>query len=329
MINVSTLQVNISDTFGNRQVELVAMISIFTVAFVIGTFLSLILTVTIAFRPRLHTGSGILIAHHQFLHVLQTGISNPLYMFTGWIVWLGLSVSGMNCFVMHFFCKLFTFTEMWASLMLAVNRFVALIFPHHYNAISSNKAITVLMLIPWLIGLALTVPGLYGIGTLFGNRQVDCGYITVTSHAVATLVIVMGVYLPLAIQGLLYAVVLIVHYRQTKIHEVSTVQKKRFLLFRLLFGSYLWYVVCYAPQPIALYGFPQFWFEDKLRAGWFQLLQEVGYAGSPVFLLLMNKDIMHDTKEGCSRLCHARSNSSVMPSKMMVSSNMALSRRKS
>ncbi|XP_055350330.1 olfactory receptor 1496-like [Paramacrobiotus metropolitanus] len=163
--------------------------------------------------PQLRTGSGILVAHQQFSHTLQTGITNPFYMATGWIVWLGLSIRGVNCTVMYFFCRVFTYTEIYASLFLAVNRCIALIFPHRYILISPKRAVILQMLLPWEVALLLSlgwvVPGFFGIGSIFGNRKTDCGHIGVPSALITDTVASLGLCIPLIIEGLCYVTVLI------------------------------------------------------------------------------------------------------------------------
>ncbi|XP_055350324.1 uncharacterized protein LOC129596943 [Paramacrobiotus metropolitanus] len=302
-MNISIIQGNLSQSFPNRRTELIALVSVFTFAGATGVLLSTSLFLTIIMRPNLRTGSGILIAHQQLLNVLQTGIGNPFYIVVGWVVWLGgVSITGINCTAMHFFCQLFICVETWSSVFLAVNRFVAIIYPHQYRLISSNAAVAGFITASWCISAAIEIPALLGIGSYFGFRQFDCGYIRVTDHNMVVMHGVVGIWFPLAVQALLYAAIVINHRQKEEESRITMVQKKRFKLFRLLFGSYLWYVACYIPFMVTIYGFPRFWFADKLRAGWFMVLQEIGYAGSPVFLLLMNKDVMKNAKEGVGLL---------------------------
>ncbi|XP_055350325.1 5-hydroxytryptamine receptor 7-like [Paramacrobiotus metropolitanus] len=282
-MNISAIQANLSQSFRSRRPELVTLVSVFTVAGVTGVVLSSSLVLTIVTRPKLRTGSGILIAHQQLLHVLQTGVSNPFYIVVGWAVWLGgVSITGIDCTIAHFFCQVFICVETWSSVFLAVNRFVALIYPHQYRHISSNAAVAGFIVAAWCISAAIEIPALLGIGSYFGMRQFDCGYIRVTDHNIVAMHGVVGIYFPLGLQAFLYAAILINHRQKDQGGRVTRVQKKRFELFRLLFSSYLWYVACYLPFMVTIYGLPRFFFADKLRAGWFLTMQEIGYAGSPV-----------------------------------------------
>ncbi|XP_055350322.1 neuropeptide S receptor-like, partial [Paramacrobiotus metropolitanus] len=240
-MNISDIQGNLSHKFSSRQNELFALLSVFTVASIIGVMLSATLFFTIILRSQLRTGSGILIAHHQLLHVLQTGISNPFYIVTGWAVWMGVSIAGIDCTVMYFVCQVIICTETWSSLFLAVNRFIALIYPHQYSHIASNKAVGYFIISAWCISAAINLPGLLGIGSLFGFREVDCGFVRVTNLHLLNAVATLGVYLPLALQGVAYGIILANHCRKDEETRAAVSHKKRFILFRLLLGSYLWY----------------------------------------------------------------------------------------
>ncbi|XP_055350320.1 alpha-1A adrenergic receptor-like [Paramacrobiotus metropolitanus] len=292
-MNISS---NLSQTVTNRQSELVALVSVYGCAAVTGAVLSTTLFLTIILRPQLRTGSGILLAHHQLLHMLQTGIVSPFYIVTGWGVFLGASIDGINCTAMFFVCQIVICSEIWSSLFLAVNRLIALIFPHYYSRISSTAAIAGFIITAWVISVAVNLPGVFGIGSYFAKREVDCGYTRVTNQHIFNAVGILGKYLPLALQAVVYGVILFHHFRAQ--NGLQAAAKKRFNLFRLLLCSYAWYMACYAPYLMTYYGFRRYWFADEVRMGWFMAVQEIGYAGSPVFLLLMNKDIVKIAKEG-------------------------------
>ncbi|XP_055350321.1 uncharacterized protein LOC129596940 [Paramacrobiotus metropolitanus] len=270
-MNISSITGNLSATIPFRRRELIAIISLNGIAAITGTVLSMTLFLTILLRPQLRTGSGILIAHHQLLHMLHTGYACPFYIVSAWAVWLGVSIAGLNCTVLYCLTQLIVCSETWNSLFLAFNRFIALIYPHQYRHISSNAAIAGFIVAAWSISLAMNVPGVFGIGGYFGKRQVDCGFIRVTNDHLYNAVGIISKHLPIALQAVLYGIILFHHYRA--------------------------------------------------RNG----VQEIGYAGSPVFLLLMNKDAVNAAKEGIRRVfCRAKSGS-VSPNSV-VSSKLPSSR---
>ncbi|XP_055348301.1 uncharacterized protein LOC129595341 [Paramacrobiotus metropolitanus] len=334
MINVTTVQGNLSQTFDRRRNELITLISTFSLISVTGVVLSLTLFFTLILRSHLRTRSGVLLAHQQLLHALEIGVSNPLYIITGWAVWLGVPITTFNCTTMYFFGQWFICAESWASLFLAFNRFVALIFPHQYGRVTSNLATMVFLVSAWGIGLAVNLPGLWGIGGVFGKRdfggRYDCGRISITSQEISNAVATLGGYLPLALQGIIYLAV-IVGYQIEGRRQGNSLQRKRMHLFRLLFASYLWYLLWYLPVLVVAYGFPYYWYSDKIRAGWFIVLQQIGYVGSPVFLLLMNRDIVSNTKNGIRRIFCRTTFRSVQPSsgELPASSKFGLHRLRS
>ncbi|XP_055328763.1 alpha-1A adrenergic receptor-like [Paramacrobiotus metropolitanus] len=181
-MNISTITGNLSVTMQFRHPELIALITVNASAAVIGTILSLTLFLTMILRPQLRTGSGILIAHHQLLHVLLNSVVSPFYIVTAWGVWLGGSISGLDCNALFCACQLIVCCETWSSLFLAVNRFVALTYPHQYSHISSNTAVTGFIMAAWAISMAINLLGAFGVGSIFGRRELGCGVVRVTDQ---------------------------------------------------------------------------------------------------------------------------------------------------
>ncbi|XP_055348030.1 uncharacterized protein LOC129595106 [Paramacrobiotus metropolitanus] len=324
-VNMQILSVdgdNRTNTLPDLRTELLAMVSVFTIIAVIGVVLSATLFFTIILRSQLLTGSGILIAHQQLMHILLSGLSNPFYIVVGWAVWLGLPLTGINCTIVYFVCQVIICGETWTSLFLAVNRFIALLCPHHYRSISSTKAIVGFIIAAWCISVAINIPALLGIGSLFGLKQVDCGFIRITNPRLFDAVGALTVHLPLALQAVLYGIILASHCRKDTETQAVAAYKKRFVLFRLLLFSYIWYVASYLPFLIAVHGFPRFFFGNKVRSGWFLVSQQIGYTGSPVFLLLMNKEFGRTAKHCIARMAWKTSSVSVAPRSTRKPSNL-------
>ncbi|OQV17397.1 hypothetical protein BV898_08501 [Hypsibius exemplaris] len=269
---------------------------------IIGTGLLMLLLLTSFHVKRLHSGSNVLVVHIMLIELIICGIGFPMTLITTYRSLTGFHVQ-INCNISELFFVTTINTEFWASLSLAINRFVALALPHSYQRIISKAVLTVMIFVPWVLGLSLNLPLYFGIGGRFFLQTVP--FETCTTDLVPSgygnAWVALAIFLPIGLIGLIYVVLgmgwiarkfwrrnaLVAPIAPASRRGNIAVNARRALLVRMLVVTYLWHCLCFLPPPILLSSFP--WLVVRyptLVVLW--LLKTVllcGYIVSPVSLL--------------------------------------------
>lgn len=99
-----------------------------------------------------------------------------------------------------------TYTENWASFLVALNRYVAIQLPHHYANWVRKPVLLAMVLVPWTIGVGSTLPVFFGFGADFVWRP-SIGVCLPTPNSNGVYVAVwasFGVFVPAGLMGILY-----------------------------------------------------------------------------------------------------------------------------
>ncbi|OQV17402.1 hypothetical protein BV898_08505 [Hypsibius exemplaris] len=279
---------------------------------IIGTALLLLLLLASFRVKRLRSGSSILVVHLMLIELIICGVTFPIFLITTHTGLTGVHVQ-VNCQVFMYFFLTTIHTEYWASLVLAVNRFFALVLPHHHRKLLSKTGLIIMILIPWIVGLGVTLPLYFGIGGRFILRTSpfeSCAFMSQTSGYGIGLAF-LGAYLPIGLIGLIYAVLgvrwLVGSFskRFVAVQVVAAVgpaaapsqgnvaaKTRRVLLLRMLVVTYLWHCLCFLPPPILISSFPGLVVSHpKLVSLWlFKTMLLCGYVVSPFIFLVLNVD---------------------------------------
>ncbi|OQV19699.1 hypothetical protein BV898_06240 [Hypsibius exemplaris] len=172
-----------------------------------------ILLVAVIRRNRfLRSGSGLVIGHLACLECLASTINLPVHYTTMFTPQFGLKANAVSCAVMQIF-MVTTYTAVdWTLLLLAVNRFVAVVFPHSYNWIASKKVSRIGLVSIWLFAISLNAPFCFDVENRFSATPpwLSCGFAQSRpgEFDFRSLQAALSVFVPLALVGPLYLSVL-------------------------------------------------------------------------------------------------------------------------
>ena len=213
--------------------------------------------------------------------------------------------SPIDCASLMFMHMTTAYTEAWAAMLLAVNRFAATAFPHScFPRLTSRAALLTVILVPWCLGLGANLPVWFGVGgSQFGAAVLPYPMCVLRSKGVYTTMFrpIIGSYLPIGLMGLVYGMLLVWllvtdRGRHRLVHVLTTsgpsgplfgraaVRAARQLtLTKILFWSFVLHAACFFPGVVIVQSFPQLLVRHFIATLWvFQTLIVSGHAFSPV-----------------------------------------------
>ena len=198
----------------------------------------------------------------------------------------------------------------FADASVAVNRLIAVVLPHFYSTWTNPRILTCNILFCWVFAFSLAILPIFKIsGTYHMLPFGACGYLT--SGYAYWVVFVFGIYVPLGLTGISYYSLIfkiscpnIFHLLRNRRNivvadhkeipgtsqrnEKSTANKekeksaeRKVSLIRSLYFSYVTFMVCYIPAPMAN-NFAQTWYFHPLNFLWLRTLTTLGSALTPV-----------------------------------------------
>lgn len=188
---------------------------------------------------------------------------------------------------------------MWHECFIALNRFVALILPNQYKAISRKFAVGVTISLGYLIAFTVNVYPLttrvhvYVSALPFGNCAYNPKHESFQFFPV--LQALFGVYLPMGVVGLCYTVLFSTisarSAQRTQVQPTAAAprarhqllqQKKRLRLARMLFASFVWNALTYLIQPLIQAFFTNFYVIYPSALFYIRSITLLGVAGNAV-----------------------------------------------
>ncbi|XP_055348010.1 uncharacterized protein LOC129595124 [Paramacrobiotus metropolitanus] len=263
-----------------------------------------ILLVAVLIRQSGHfTGSRLLILHQLIIEILMVAIH--------WPIWIATVAEGQQqrgvvrslSFCQHyFFFYIINLTAVHYGLLgMALNRFVAIVFPHHYRTLSSKHMVLILIVFSWAMGFFCDFYVYLGAeGGFFPHPPYGvCNF----NHpgGMYALVTVFRTYLPLSLTGLLYLTlftkITVVWYRQKKViaernqadDPKMRAFKRRALLARVLFVMTVIHCVSFNAVPFVMTVMPWL-FASQLSRQWVRFIFFSGFLSPPLVFFAMNQD---------------------------------------
>ncbi|OQV24159.1 hypothetical protein BV898_02109 [Hypsibius exemplaris] len=290
--------INVSQKYDSHSVT--AWFGAIVSVHLLGSILLALLIAASFHSKELLRGSCILIFHIMLIELLICAITNPLLNVTAYLH-LNRQFAHVNCRALILLNATSQHALNWASLLLAVNRFVAIVHPHQYERWVSKVAVTSMIIIPWLVGLADTLPVYFGIGGDILLGSAGCAFKTNIDEIYGTIWFVIGAYIPIGLMGVIYLTlglrILASNRSRQRINRlipvdavstmarVTAAQKRQLSFAKMLIGSSVWYLICFLPGPIIVSRFPHLYGigNPPIMRLWISgLLALCGYAGCPV-----------------------------------------------
>ncbi|XP_055346100.1 uncharacterized protein LOC129593687 [Paramacrobiotus metropolitanus] len=252
----------------------------------ISAVLSLILVVGLFVWDTFREGTHILIVQ-LLLHEILLLI--PVYLFNTYIYFTQTNRTLLiDCtFIVASRYTLYTVGH-WIHVCLALNRVVAIMFPHYYPLCSNKRSLIGMIVLSWCMGLITLLPflvsdrdGYYGLLSPAGI----CGLASRNTW-IFSILTSLRISVPLLLQALLYSAVMVtLAVRRCRTPLVPLIemrrQRRQSGMSVVLFVSSLWYTLCFLPMPtIAAYA-PEFWMGRDLLFVWICSLLLFGSAGTP------------------------------------------------
>ncbi|OWA55240.1 hypothetical protein BV898_19628 [Hypsibius exemplaris] len=316
---------NLSSSYPEESQSSVTGWFAFTMAVcVFGTVLFLLL-LTAAVTKGLHHGAGFLIIHISCLQLYLCAVSYPLSTID---IYLAL-IPGtreeerltLHCQSFLFIFKCAVHAEMWSSVLLAVNRCVAVALPYRYKEMTTRAMLCSMVGVPWVIALALNVPLLFGVGMeLKRDHPVRYCLAMPNGDSYSAMYLLMERFLPLAVKGVLHFA-LFLHFGIQRVHRNRVVRLlcvplktslpsrmprppqtrnsgshahrggRNMVLAKILGLSFLWKCVCFLPGPISQGIYPNLYSSSKMLQFWMlRTFAVCGYAANPIFFFALSSD---------------------------------------
>ncbi|XP_055335741.1 neuromedin-U receptor 2-like [Paramacrobiotus metropolitanus] len=244
---------------------------------------------------KLKTGSGLLVTHALLTDLSFCLVLNPVINIPIYLTQMRIPMT-YHCILPDFLLPFHIYLGNWTAVALAVNRVIAIVFPHLYPHVSSQRFSVGVLLVVWSIAMSCTVPIFAVPGMLHGQLPSGaCGLLRLQG-VTFTVVGAIGSYLPIILLGIIYIGLFIyarvtkTHYRRNSADRQRTIWQKRLAIAKALFLCFAWYTVCTLP-PSVLAIFYGFWWNKEVRLLLFTRgAQIIGYSASPVFFFAMNAD---------------------------------------
>ncbi|XP_055332329.1 uncharacterized protein LOC129584238 [Paramacrobiotus metropolitanus] len=265
----------------------------------IGGFLILMLLTVMYKQKKLTRGSGLLIAHAQCIDFIMCTMENPLQN-SGLLLQALHTSTGVNCPFARFSLISMQAVGNWSAVFLALNRFVAVVIPHHYQKVATQPVLIGKIVLSWSIGLAITVPHyVLKLGVEFGLSPTGACVILKMDAFLFRVISALVFYLPIGIVGALYVVIFlkglylkrrILVHPEARRAPMPVVMKKRLQVARMLMWTFIWYCICYFPATFLPGFFYHVYKDDKRIEFWAKTLLYLGYAMNPVFFFAMSSE---------------------------------------
>ncbi|OQV22549.1 hypothetical protein BV898_03375 [Hypsibius exemplaris] len=275
-----------------------------TVIFAGALLNAVTLAVTVTHPPLRRASSCALLCHCISIDLFMTLCTQPGSVLISYI--------GPDATTPWHFCQIWGgvafgayYLNIWAHCLLAVNRFIAFVFPHHYKYAVTKPVLIGSARVPWLMAGILEIFPVAGINMTYepGTSWPSGCHSAELSVKTSRVLNIMGIYLPCVIIGVCYSVIIVKakiaatrrnHVVQPAevevLHHGGLVLMKRYQMSKILFLCFLWFCVANFPQPIAGGYLPVRISGDPLFGLSMKGLQSVSCAINPIFFLLISKD---------------------------------------
>lgn len=255
-----------------------------------GFALYVLLACAFVVQRNLRKGVGILILNMIFIGLQHSLIYHPFFIATVFFGWTGGLVHSSLCIHFTNFYVVSIYTWNWCSVGLAVNRFVAVFKPHHYQAFGKRSVIVFVLICCWAIGFFTALAGYMGALKSEDYSQFvnNCSYANFSGvmQRLPLFLGIIGFYVPVTVAEMLcvaifYGLVKLRGPAAKQIGDSSTVSfprktiTRRFRLTRTVIAMTFWYFLCLIPIPIISRLFPDWYRARYLVQVW---LRTLGYA---------------------------------------------------
>lgn len=262
-----------------------------------GAVLNLLLLLVIKSTKRIFSGSEILVTHLVLCDLYICVIGTPFYSVSVYFAQtapLGVEYCRYAALMYMSPIRLRYFLEMF----LSFNRFIALLYPHHYPKLTKKSVIFGMIAVSWAVIIFevlsfFSVLGSYEVMPPFGS----CGLRVPSSFAT---LYIFSSYFALVLTGLLYLVAVILFaFKRNYVRNVfgsgDSVKEKinttrRVRTMGTLFAAFCWRQLCFLPAWIVVARYPALLWTRPTLQFYFRALYLAASAINPVRMGQISRD---------------------------------------
>ncbi|OWA53955.1 hypothetical protein BV898_18379 [Hypsibius exemplaris] len=211
----------------------------------------------------------------------------------------GWYIKDNACAIIHTLYSINLFLVNWADGGLAVNRFVALYFPHHYKAWTTTRVNGAIIGFSWAICIGSALPVTLSMGGQSTSMSA-LGQCTVTlTGNLGAFLITSGAYFVSAVSGagslLILWKCLGVRVRNAGVAPVGGSQRKttaqrRLSMAKMLLLTFIWTFLCAIPGYVIINSFPFLFRTNPVSTLWIRTSAACQFAFTPCILLTSNTE---------------------------------------
>ncbi|OQV17937.1 hypothetical protein BV898_08064 [Hypsibius exemplaris] len=262
-----------------------------------------------------HSSCRLQIAHLLAIDLLQCTTAGPLALINTPRPRVNTL---LECFLLRVPFMLVECAANWCACFLALNRFVAIVFPLKYRRLSRRPVLDVASIaLPWLAGVLLTLPYMTGYGGVWVTRPPMFRCLLLESpHYSSNNILFLGFVLPMALLMVFYVsaagkMVLRrseARRRREQIHHhhqaialggavavtaaanpaVMRGNERRYALAKMLFLAALLYTMLYLPNPVITFHFPRLVNDSLIYRLWLRTVYNAGLLVNPIVFVTMS-----------------------------------------
>ncbi|XP_055350433.1 rhodopsin-like [Paramacrobiotus metropolitanus] len=272
------------------------------------TFGTLSYLILLAILFRRHNGckgaGGLLMVHLVILELINSLGYLSFFTVTTYVAQSGVRLNHTACAIGQLLFLSTVVAGNWVAVVMAVNRFVAIVFPLWYKVWLDSPLWSWAVGLCWFIAFACYVPIFMGIGGVLAAIPPlgTCGVYPFPGWRYHFSV-QFGTPVPMFLIGIFYGLIYLkmvvkVAERRTSQASVINFSRRESTIERLLMVRYrtakmlcisaIWHCLCFVPLPIMVEYAPIF-YRDPLVHLWIRTIFFCGYAFNPVILFIMNE----------------------------------------
>ncbi|OWA52250.1 hypothetical protein BV898_16708 [Hypsibius exemplaris] len=287
--------------WGGRENSIKVWMIFSSIVCVSGTLLNLAILITLITLTKVtYSACRTQMAHLIVIDLVQCMVTIPLDLLVSYYPRL---LTPLECGLSRLPFLMIECSANWATLSVAANRFIALVFPTYYRQVCRNKWFNIGSIAgSWIIGFLLISPYLDGYGGYYamGPPWYRCLFYS-TGRFPQGNTIYLGFVMPMTILGVLYVsmglkmVVPRVWNRQVVDLAVITPSlshriEKRLDLARMLFVAAFFYILLYLPNPVLGWFYPWLFVGSPIGRMWLRTVYCVGFLVNPIVFLAMSRE---------------------------------------
>jgi hypothetical protein len=274
-----------------EQTELLTWVIFTAIISFVGAFNNILVLLVTWPRNRGTSGLNLLIFHFVSVNLFMCFINIPVSVLMVEGHRAGYVVPSSICNYIQAIYNIVSGVTNWADASLAINRCIALFFPHNYRMWSTKYVNLSLMTFAWIVSSVAVLPMSFGIGGSMNLLPLgECAHqpYGFLGRCLTGLVVLA----PFSVAGGGSALILWKSYKisRNRVAAISSDGNRRVVLrrLRMMLFTFLWTVICNVPSGVLILNLPSLFVRVPTTVLWLRTCSSTQYGFTPVSLLFRN-----------------------------------------